>query len=444
MLRFEKEVHQDRLRIIAAIQYAVCAILISYFFFAGSIGVRVIERKWDLILTGLYILETLLFQWAVRRWKGVLPAVLLGGALNMAAITGIVWRWGGVTSLGLGHVVLPPLLSALLVGPAEGLLVVVVQGLMLFAVARIDGVPIFGLWLVLYLGLTGIGMVFIYMVHRFLQQQESKLRAHGERLEADRSELQASVERLVRISQAQVDSLIRAERLATIGMLAPTIVHDLKNPLGALASVAETSRETLGVVLAEKPDNRVAEVRDDLKVVREQLIRLKDMVQGILNLARQDEGYAEDVDLNAAARDALVALRLQTKTSKLTVEEKLSGGALPVRGNQGQLAQVIVNLLWNAAQAIGEAPGIVRLSTRAQDGSVIAEVSDSGPGIAAEVRGRLFEPFVTTKKAGQGTGLGLYLCREIVSRHGGSVEAGKSALGGASFTVRIPAGPGGR
>ncbi|MCB0218697.1 MAG: HAMP domain-containing histidine kinase, partial [Chrysiogenetes bacterium] len=226
--------------------------------------------------------------------------------------------------------------------------------------------------------------------------------------------------------------------------LVPTIVHDLKNPLGALSSVAESAKETLTKLLEREPEGphveATAEVAEDLGVMRAQLRRLRDMVQSILNLSRQTEGYEEEFLVTDAAADALEAIALQVKDlPRIEVKRELAGVIPEARGNRGQLSQVMVNLLWNAVQALGEEGGTVVLRARDGNGEIVIDVADSGHGVPPEAREKIFEPFYTTKEASHGTGLGLYLCKQIIERHGGRVEVGESDLGGALFRVVIPA-----
>jgi signal transduction histidine kinase len=111
--------------------------------------------------------------------------------------------------------------------------------------------------------------------------------------------------------------------------------------------------------------------------------------------------------------------------------------AARVRGRPGELNHVFLNLLDNAVRAVG-ASGQVRVRGSLENGSFVVAVDDTGPGVAEADRDRIFEPFYTTRAAGQGTGLGLSIAKQVVSEHGGAISVGASDLGGASFRVRLP------
>jgi signal transduction histidine kinase len=102
------------------------------------------------------------------------------------------------------------------------------------------------------------------------------------------------------------------------------------------------------------------------------------------------------------------------------------------------LNQVFLSLLKNAAEALEGRRGTIRVTARAEEGSVLVEIRDDGPGVSPEIRERLFEPFVTTREAGGGTGLGLSICRRIVREHGGEIEIGSDVEGGTRVSVRLP------
>lgn len=441
-LQFDRAEYGERFRVVVEVEVILWVFLIIYHLRSPSEALRALPATIDYTLIAGYAVYLLFNIYCVRTWRFMAWAVPQVAVVDTIGLASIVWHWGGVERLGVSIALLGVMIATLAVGRLYGLWFYAWQTLWLCIIAYVDGTPLFHSWLSGWLihGLATLTITAIF-VH-YIRKRERELLQRGEELEEDATVLRRSVERLSRLTQAQVDSLIRSERLATIGQLAPTIVHDLKNPLGALASVAETSKETLGEVLKAGPSPQVEEVAEDLGMIRKQLIRLKDMVQGILNLSRQTEGYLEEVDVNQAAKDALQAVQMQTKAMKVRFDERFGENLPPVLGNQGQISQVLVNLLWNAAQAIGaEEEGIVSLSTALDDGSgyVVLEVSDTGPGIPEDVRPRIFEPFFTTKGASHGTGLGLYLCREIIRRHKGEIAVDRHESGGARFRIRLAA-----
>src|SRR5205085_4148572 len=160
-------------------------------------------------------------------------------------------------------------------------------------------------------------------------------------------------------------------------------------------------------------------------------------------LASADESTRLPFDLKEAIRSAVRMSQAEMR-GRAKVSLRLDGDT-PVIGSAGRMSQVFVNLLVNAAQAIGECPaqeGRIVLVARRQGARVLVEVSDNGPGIRPDMVQRVFEPFFTTKPAGQGTGLGLFLCRNIVRRHGGDLRVRSSAQHGTTFVVDLPADTG--
>jgi len=231
--------------------------------------------------------------------------------------------------------------------------------------------------------------------------------------------------------QAQV---IQAERLATLGQLAAGVVHELNNPLTSITVYAE--------YLLRKAERTAGADDGDLEKLR----RIAAGAQRILRFARELVQYAkpvgsevEVVDVNAVVRQALSFCEHLFDRAGVELRVELDREVPPIYAVPGQLEQVLINLVTNAAHAV-ETGGVIAVSTRRGASHEIAlEVADSGPGVPAEDRDRIFEPFYTTKVDGKGTGLGLSIVRNIVDQHQGRILVGESNLGGASFRVVLPA-----
>jgi two-component system, NtrC family, sensor kinase len=128
----------------------------------------------------------------------------------------------------------------------------------------------------------------------------------------------------------------------------------------------------------------------------------------------------------------------QLGLKSVEIESELADGLPDISGNANQLQQVIMNLMINAQQAMGEEGGTVSLATLIEDDSLLITVSDTGPGIEPDVAAKVFEPFYTTKPAGQGTGLGLSVTYGIIQDHGGDISVKRSESGGAKFVISLP------
>jgi two-component system, NtrC family, sensor kinase len=239
--------------------------------------------------------------------------------------------------------------------------------------------------------------------------------------------------------QAQ-ERFSQAEKLAAIGQLAAGVMHEINNPLATIAACAESlgyrieDLEKAGVTLAP-------ETHDFLGIIENEVVRCKQIVDGLLDFSRPKQARKERVDINEVVDRTLFLLKHHVRFKKLSVQTELAPtiGRVP-QANSEQLVQVLMALLINAMDAMGE-KGTVRIVTRSgEDPSrgAILEVSDQGHGIARGELSKIFEPFYTTKAPGQGTGLGLSICYGIVQEHGGVLEV-ESTLGqGSTFRVMLP------
>lgn len=215
------------------------------------------------------------------------------------------------------------------------------------------------------------------------------------------------------------------ERLATIGQLAASIGHELRNPL----AVMETSLH----LLRRKVDDEAA--RRHFDKIAQQIGVSGAIIEDLLALARDRPPHREPVALAALAREARDAVPSAAALEvTVTVPEDLP----PVWVDRTQIRQVLVNLVGNAADAIlgSGKGGRVEIRAGIEEGALVLSVTDDGPGFAPEVRERLFEPLVTTRRSG--AGLGLALCARIVEKHLGAIEAEDPVGGGARIVVRIP------
>jgi signal transduction histidine kinase/ActR/RegA family two-component response regulator len=233
--------------------------------------------------------------------------------------------------------------------------------------------------------------------------------------------------------------LMQSDRLASVGMLAAGVAHEINNPLayviGALNFVdEELSRRT-------DASTDVREIRQALADAREGARRVTDVVRDLKTFSRGDEELRTLVDLRAVVESSLKLAFAEIKYRARVVRS--FGEAPPVLANEARLGQVLVNLLVNAAQALSDGKAEeneihVSTGTDAQ-GRAVVEVRDTGPGIAREIIGRIFDPFFTTKPVNVGTGLGLSICRNIVSALGGEITAESAEGRGAVFRVTLPA-----
>jgi two-component system NtrC family sensor kinase len=240
------------------------------------------------------------------------------------------------------------------------------------------------------------------------------------------AELEARVEqrtRELRETQAQV---IRAEKMAAVGRLAASVAHEVNNPLQAITLHLQ--------LIAEEEENPT--VDEQIAIVSQELARIAEIVQRLLEFQRPKVGLKSAQDILALIDDVLALAGKQLQHSKIDVTRQIEASLSPVMAVGDQLKQVFLNLVLNAVEAMPDG-GDLLIDGRQSNGTVVITFSDSGAGISAEDMPQLFEPFFSTKHTG--SGLGLAVSQEIVTHHGGELGASNQKNGGAIFTVSLPA-----
>lgn len=291
---------------------------------------------------------------------------------------------------------------------------------------------------------------------RTLTQTAKKYKADLERQNTELAEQKAKLELL----QAQ---LVQSEKMASLGQLAAGVAHELNNPAGfiygnmdlmqhsanGLQRLLETYQE---LVLPDDVATRIAQIKNEIHYetlmeefnsiiadCSEGASRISDVVQNLRLFSRLDEADATSIDLHEGLDSTVRLLSRYYGASGIRLTKDY--GELPqVKCFAGQLNQVWMNLLVNAAQAVAQ-DGEVKIITRVNDDLVTVQVADNGCGIPPTQLGRVFDPFFSTKVVGEGTGLGLSISYGIVERHGGTINV-ESELGkGTTFSVRLPIEP---
>jgi PAS domain S-box-containing protein len=234
--------------------------------------------------------------------------------------------------------------------------------------------------------------------------------------------------------EKQSQSVMRkAEKLAAAGRLAATMAHEINNPLEAVGNLIYIVRHT-----ANLPED----VMGYLTMAEQELERVSHITRQTLGFYR-DSSEPGPVEMRGVIESVLKIYDNKIRGKGVVLEMKLAPECPAIFGLQGEMKQLIANLVSNAADAIGHG-GKIRIvmtpASREQGMGVELKIEDNGPGIPAEHRAHIFEPFFTTKKD-VGTGLGLWVSKEITERHGGNIELGserENSLGGAVFTVFLP------
>ncbi|MGZ6076772.1 MAG: ATP-binding protein [Myxococcaceae bacterium] len=225
------------------------------------------------------------------------------------------------------------------------------------------------------------------------------------------------------------------DRLAALGEMAAGLAHEIRNPLGAIKGAAQCL----------EPAPRDGEEGEFLDVIVEEVNRLNGVVTQFLDYARPLKQSFGTVDINEVVARTIRLIQNEVP-GRIALAVELGESLPSVEGDPEQLKQVLINLVQNAIQALGTAPGTIRVRTRGPDrfadlrasGEFVEiDVADDGPGIPPEQQPNIFVPFFTTKQ--KGTGLGLAICQRIVKSHGGSISVQSKAGEGSTFVVRLPA-----
>ena len=230
--------------------------------------------------------------------------------------------------------------------------------------------------------------------------------------------------------------LAHANRIATMGQLTASIVHEIKQPI---AAARNNARAALNFLDKSPPD--VAEVREALTSIVDDTDRTNDIVDRIGSLIKKEPLRKELVDLNAAILDVIALTHGELVKTGVTVVTQLAGELPRIQGDRVQLQQVMLNLIVNAIQSMSSVEDgnrELQISTLSiEPEGVWVGVRDAGPGLRPETLPRLFEPFYTTKP--DGMGMGLCICRSIIEAHGGRLWATPCEPQGALFQFTIPA-----
>jgi C4-dicarboxylate-specific signal transduction histidine kinase len=277
------------------------------------------------------------------------------------------------------------------------------------------------------------------------------------KLNAQKHDLEQALQKL-RNTQTQ---LIQAEKMASLGELTAGIAHEIQNPLNFVNNFSDINAELAGELKEALGKGDLEEVRalaEDIisnqGKISEHGKRADSIVKNMLQHSRTSSGTKEPTDLNKLAdeylRLAYHGFRAKDKSFNTNIRTNLDPNLPSIPVVPQDLGRVLLNLFNNALYAVNERKKTsgegyepeISLSSEINNGKVILTVTDNGPGIPAQIREKIFQPFFTTKPTGEGTGLGLSLSYDIVKAHGGEIKLEINPKGGTSFIVQLPEKPG--
>ncbi len=263
------------------------------------------------------------------------------------------------------------------------------------------------------------------MAHRLAIHGDEEFRALGNALNHAYTNLQAAH-----------DSVLQAEKLATAGRLAAGVAHEVGNPLASISSIAQ--------MMLRKPSS--PQQAEQIDLIMQEVARISRIVRELLTFSRPGRVREHGpVDVEAMLRHSTNLLEYDKRAENVKITCTPEPSLPAVHGSEDRLLLVFTNILINALDAISAdngRSGAVDIMATTRDGSVVVEFADTGPGMSKEQVAEAFEPFFTTKDPGVGTGLGLWVCYQVVREHDGSIEINSTPGSGTAVTVTLPVGNG--
>jgi PAS domain S-box-containing protein len=236
-----------------------------------------------------------------------------------------------------------------------------------------------------------------------------------------------------------LDELLKAERLAAVGTFAAGVAHEVNNPLASISSLVQS-------LLTDENDPAR---RSTLHTILTQITRISGTLKDLVNFARPSTAHRQSVDLNALVTETLRLVSYNKRFNGIALEPELAADLAPAHVDSNEIQQVLLNLLFNAVDAVSSEGALIRIVTEnllkpgsgPQVRKVKIKVIDNGIGIPREHLERVFDPFFTTKPAGAGTGLGLSLCQRIVLGNRGTIKVESEVGHGTAVTICLPTCP---
>ena len=233
------------------------------------------------------------------------------------------------------------------------------------------------------------------------------------------------------VNKMQEDSrkqIMQSEKLASVGRLAAGVAHEINNPLTGVLTFAH--------FLKDKKGNDESDLHD-IDVIIQQTTRVREIIRGLLDFARQSPPNKEMININDIIQQLLMLIKGQKEFRNINIVEEYGENLPRILVDKNQLQQVFLNLILNAGEAI-VGVGAITISTLKQENNILIKIKDSGCGINEEDINKIFDPFYTTKPVGKGTGLGLSVSYGIIQQHGGTIKCESKINEGTTFKILLP------
>jgi len=291
--------------------------------------------------------------------------------------------------------------------------------------------------------LIGCGVVSLHLKHRLTQPVEALLDGVDHARQGDLSYpflsradeefrvLAAAFKQAYSDLSTAKDGMLNAERLAATGQLAAGVAHEVLNPLASISSIAQMMRRRCAS----------DEQRRQAKLIETETTRISEIVRELLVFSRPaGKENDADVDVGSLLHHATTLIGYDPRARNVDVVSRIEPGLPTIRGDSQRLGLVFTNIMINALDAIcaNGGSGTVTISAEAQNGNIVAAFHDEGCGMSDDHLKRAFDPFFTTKEHGAGTGMGLWVCSQVVHRHEGSIDISSEVGVGTTITVKLP------
>jgi signal transduction histidine kinase len=261
-----------------------------------------------------------------------------------------------------------------------------------------------------------------------VESLNEELKTTNEEINAQRDTLEQT---LIDLQMTQ-KQLVQSEKMASLGILAAGIAHEINNPLnfikGGLTGIEE--------YLKDQSNENNEYIKPLIDVMHTGVSRAADIVKSLHHYSNPGDNMHLDCDLKAIVENCLLILQTATK-ERIEIIKNFNGNHFTTKGNEGKLHQAIMNIMVNSVQAI-EGKGAITISFRYTKGKIILSVADTGNGISKENLPKIFDPFFTTKEPGQGTGLGLSIAYSIIKEHNGTINVESTKKDGTITEITFP------
>jgi signal transduction histidine kinase len=339
---------------------------------------------------------------------------------DLAFVYLLIVHSGGIASSFFIGFYLLTALHAFYYGYRSGLVVAVVcTAIYLLACLRVSAIePIDFL----------LRISFLFLIAFPIGLLSAMLRRDKEKIESLNRDLAESLETMKRLQE----NLLEVEKLSALGRLTANVAHEIRNPLTAIGGFAKRLEKRLPEKTAEK---------EFARIVVNEVARLERILRDTLTFSREAKYHLQYADMNQLLARTEAKFGEVCREKRLLLEVRPAPGLPPCIVDEDQIRQALDNLVTNAIDAMTDGGTLtLATSTACENGThyVVVDVSDTGPGISADLVKRIFEPFYSTKVIGHGTGLGLSICKKIMEEHRGSIRVSSASGGGAMFSLFIP------